>query len=109
MHEISQEIIARRRRLKVRVLTDNDKYWDKGSDIEKLIEVGIETKADRKESHMHHKFAIFDRKRLLTGSYNWTRSAATSNQENLLVTADQQVVKKYLAEFERLWKKMEKL
>ncbi|MCB0845448.1 MAG: DUF1669 domain-containing protein, partial [Bacteroidetes bacterium] len=90
-------------------LTDNDKYWDKGSDIEKFTKAGIEVKVDRTESHMHHKFAIYDRKYVLTGSYNWTRSAATSNQENILVTSDQEVVKKYMSEFDRLWRNMELL
>ncbi|MCB0837357.1 MAG: DUF1669 domain-containing protein [Bacteroidetes bacterium] len=107
--EISQEILGRKRRVKIRVLTDNDKYWDKGSDIEKFTKAGIEVKVDRTESHMHHKFAIYDRKYVLTGSYNWTRSAATSNQENILVTSDQEVVKKYMSEFDRLWRNMELL
>ena len=26
-------------------------------------------------AHLHHKFAVFDRARLLTGSFNWTRAA----------------------------------
>ena len=107
--DITKEILSRRKRLKIRIITDNDKYWDKGSDIAELIEAGVEVKADTKASHMHHKFAIYDRKYLLTGSYNWTRSAARANQENILVTRDQEVVKKYEAEFDRLWRKMEKL
>ena len=37
---------------------------------------------------MHHKFALFDGRRLMTGSFNWTRSASEQNEENLIVTAD---------------------
>jgi|TARA_B110000261_G_scaffold61435_1_gene72249 phosphatidylserine/phosphatidylglycerophosphate/cardiolipin synthase-like enzyme len=40
---------------------------------------------------------------LLTGSYNWTKSAADRNQENILVTEDPKMVKSYLSEFEKLW------
>lgn len=40
---------------------------------------------------------------LATGSYNWTRSAASSNQENLIVTSHPPLVRDFAAEFERLW------
>ena len=52
---------------------------------------------------MHHKFAVFDRKVLLTGSYNWTRSAASENQENLIVTEAPGLVRSFAAEFDKLW------
>ena len=52
---------------------------------------------------MHHKFAVFDRRILLTGSYNWTRSAAGHNEENLLVTDEAKLVGPYLQRFEKLW------
>ena len=45
----------------------------------RLIErAGIPVAFDASEHHMHHKFAIFDGRTLLSGSYNWTRSAAIS-------------------------------
>jgi phosphatidylserine/phosphatidylglycerophosphate/cardiolipin synthase-like enzyme len=40
----------------------------------------------RSMASKHHKFAIFDGKTLLNGSYDWTRSAFTKNEENVLVT-----------------------
>ena len=52
---------------------------------------------------MHHKFCVVDKSVLLTGSYNWTKSAADRNQENLLVTEDPKMVKAYISEFENLW------
>jgi len=52
---------------------------------------------------MHHKFCIIDKTILITGSYNWTRSAAERNQENILVTTEEEVTKSYLREFEKLW------
>jgi phosphatidylserine/phosphatidylglycerophosphate/cardiolipin synthase-like enzyme len=53
---------------------------------------------------MHHKFAIFDQRLLVTGSYNWTRSAAERNRENLAVTDDRRLVAAFREEFERLWR-----
>jgi phosphatidylserine/phosphatidylglycerophosphate/cardiolipin synthase-like enzyme len=103
-NRITREIeAAHRRRVKVRVVTDNDKALDRGSDAEQLARSGIEVRVDRTDHHMHHKFAIFDETRLLTGSYNWTRSAAQYNEENLLVTDNKSLLVDYRKEFERLW------
>ena len=54
---------------------------DLGSDIERHVKAGIAVKVDRTEHHMHHKFAVVDGKSVVTGSYNWTKSAAEFNQE----------------------------
>ncbi len=94
---------ARRRGVVIRVISDNDKSMDEGSDIEPLRRAGVEVRVDQTEAHMHHKFAIFDGARLLNGSYNWTRSAANYNQENVVVTGDRALVDAFGAEFERLW------
>ena len=88
---ITNEIIAAKKRgVSVTIITDNDKLNDKGSDIRWLADEGV-------------RIRIVDREILLTGSYNWTKSAADRNQENLLVTEDPKMVKAYLKEFEKLW------
>jgi cardiolipin hydrolase len=89
--------------VKIRIITDNDKSFDKGSDVHELANAGIAVKIDNSDNHMHHKFAVFDKKVLLTGSYNWTRSASEYNQENVLITSYLQVVEQYNAAFEKLW------
>ncbi len=101
---ISEEIIAAMKKgVAVTIITDNDKINDKGSDIRWLSDEGIRIRIDEASSHMHHKFCIVDKKTLLTGSYNWTKSAADRNQENLLVTEDPKMVKAYLNEYQKLW------
>ena len=103
-NDITDAIItAHKRGVSVKVITDNDKLNDRGSDIRKIADAGIVVKIDQKDSHMHHKFCVIDKKVLLTGSYNWTRSAAERNQENLLVTEEDKMVRSYLHEFENLW------
>jgi phosphatidylserine/phosphatidylglycerophosphate/cardiolipin synthase-like enzyme len=94
---------AHHRGVKIRVLTDNDKALDPGSDIDRFHEAGIPIRVDRTEFHMHHKFAIFDTSILITGSYNWTRGAADQNQENFIVTPDPHLITCFQGEFERLW------
>ncbi|MFB9864585.1 phospholipase D-like domain-containing protein [Rufibacter immobilis] len=104
---ITAEILAAHRRgVNIQLLTDNEKLFDKGSDIKQLAHAGIPVKIDNTANHMHHKFAIIDQKYVLTGSYNWTRSAALYNHENVLVTADSKVVAGYCKEFNRLWQEM---
>ncbi|OUJ76336.1 hypothetical protein BXP70_01570 [Hymenobacter crusticola] len=100
-------LAAHRRGTVIRLLTDNDKLHDQGSDIKPLQAAGLSVRIDRTPNHMHHKFAIADERVALTGSYNWTRSAALSNLENLLITDDAAVVQRYSQEFERLWQDMQ--
>lgn len=96
-------VAAHQRRVAVRIITDNDKQHDFGSDVERLRGAGIALKVDATEHHMHHKFALLDGVTLLNGSYNWTRSAATFNEENLIVTSDATLVEKFAAQFEAMW------
>ncbi len=101
---IAEEVLAARRRgVKIRILTDNDKEFDGGSDIGRLRDAGIPVAVDRSPAHMHHKFAIFDGKRLLNGSYNWTRSACNLNEENLVLSNDPTLLKRFSTQFEKLW------
>jgi phosphatidylserine/phosphatidylglycerophosphate/cardiolipin synthase-like enzyme len=96
-------ISAKSRGLDVRIIADDEKENDPGSDIQRFRDAGIPVRIDRNPSHMHHKFALFDGSLLLTGSYNWTRSAAKENRENFLITSDARLIGAYAAAFERLW------
>ena len=95
---------AHKRRVQIRVISDDEKAMDKGSDIGHLERLGIPVRVDRSEHHMHHKFAIFDKSKLLTGSYNWTRSAAMHNEENFLITSDGDLLKDFTRMFDKLWR-----
>ena len=98
-------IEAHQRGVAVRIISDNEKAFDPGSDITRLEEAGVNVRVDRSPYHMHHKFAIFDRELLLTGSYNWTRSAAEYNQENFVLTDERRLLGPFQDVFERLWEK----
>ncbi len=98
---------AFQRGIDIRIITDNDKTGDLGSDVDDLISKGLNVRMDRSSNHMHHKFAVFDRSILLNGSFNWTRSASRYNQENIVVSGEADVVGDFLGEFEALWDKFE--
>ncbi|MET4105762.1 phospholipase D-like domain-containing protein [Hymenobacter sp. UYP22] len=99
-------LIAHRRGVRVRLLTDDEKLHDRGSDVRQLRDAGISVRTDRSANHMHHKFALADNRAVLTGSYNWTRSAAEFNLENFLISTDSFIVEQYAAEFSRLWEQL---
>jgi cardiolipin hydrolase len=101
---ISKAIIAAHDRgVLVRIMTDDDKMNDVGSDVNEFIENGIPVKTDDGPSHMHHKFAIFDKNTLLNGSFNWTRSASRYNYENVIVDSTPHLVSTYSNTFDSLW------
>lgn len=96
-----------RRGVEVRVITDSEKRFDGGSDVEWLLRANLPLRVDDSEYHMHHKFAVFDRKILVNGSFNWTLSASRHNEENILVTDNPALVGSYLQLFETLWARYE--
>lgn len=93
---------AHERGVPVRVLTDGDKAEDVGADVLRLRAAGVPVRFERSEVHMHHKFMLAD-ELVVTGSYNWTRSASRANFENVVVLGDAGLVARFAAEFERLW------
>ena len=94
---------AHGRGVAVRIIADDVKCDDRGSDLARLSKAGVSVATDSEESHMHHKFALFDDSLVLTGSYNWTRSAAAENQENIVISGDQRLLGAFREEGDRLW------
>ncbi len=80
------------RSVKVNVITDDRKIFDRGSEIQDMRNRGIEIKIDHSQYHMHNKFGIIDDRIVFTGSFNWTYTAQKHNQENLLVTSNHSIV-----------------
>jgi len=68
---------------------------------------GAKLNAREKETGlMHQKFAVIDRKIVFTGSYNWTHSADSLNDENLLLFRDAgPLAEEYRKIFLRLWER----
>lgn len=74
-----------------------------GAEYDKLVDAGIDVVRDGNCYILHHKVIIIDDRLVLTGSYNFTGSAETSNDENLVFIEDPAVVAAYVAEFDRLY------
>ena len=76
------------RDVSIRVLTDRTQAGQKSSKIADLEDFGIDVIRHKKYRIQHDKFAIFDQKKIVTGSYNWTNSAS---------------IQKYQKRFNDLW------
>ena len=65
---------------------------------------GIPTRLDGAHAIHHHKFMVVDGKSVLTGSFNFTSSAAQKNAENAIVIwNDKDLAARYAAEFDLHW------
>jgi len=106
-HDVIADAVLKvhRRGVTVRIITDDDKSVDEGSDIGRLREAGIAVRMDDSPAHMHHKFAVLDGKVLITGSFNWTVGAQKANDENVLITNQGKLVKQYADHFEVIWER----
>jgi phosphatidylserine/phosphatidylglycerophosphate/cardiolipin synthase-like enzyme len=102
--ELAQALVrAFERGVQVQVLLDEDQRTAKYSKSRYLADKGIEVRYYEGSGYFHHKFAVFDSAVVATGSYNWTASAQSRNEENLIVIQDREVAQIYLEEWQRLW------
>ncbi|MEB3172680.1 MAG: phosphatidylserine/phosphatidylglycerophosphate/cardiolipin synthase family protein [Cyanobacteriota bacterium] len=53
---------------------------------------------------LHHKVAVIDNRTVITGSFNWSPSAAHQNDETLLVIDSPQLAAHFSAEMDHLWR-----
>ncbi|MBO5997871.1 MAG: phospholipase D family protein [Alphaproteobacteria bacterium] len=93
---------AHKKGVKIRVLTDRIQAGQKNSKVAELEEAGIPVIRHKKHKIQHDKFAIFDSKKAVTGSYNWTNAASKKNSENCLFFTDRSI-EDYIQRFEYLW------
>ena len=76
----------------------------KGAEMGRLTKAGIPVLKDGNKYVMHHKVFIIDGIWTITGSYNFTGSAATSNDENILIIKSPAVAAKFEGEYIRIKK-----
>ena len=61
-------------------------------------------RVDGNPSLMHHKVFIIDNATVITGSFNPTQNGNAHNDENIMIIHDAELAKKYVNEFEMLWR-----
>ena len=73
-----------------------------GSDVQRLLDAGVDLRLDGSPRNMHHKVIIIDGEIVLFGSYNFSGSAEERNDENLLVVHNSELAAKFEVEFQRV-------
>ena len=63
----------------------------------------VPVEVDGNKYTMHHKIIVIDENTVITGSFNFTKSADQENDDNLLVIHNPDLAKLYLQEFDRIW------
>lgn len=95
-------VLAKERGVDVRVLFEEQQITQY-SQYQYLDTQGVSVKIDSNPYLMHHKVLIIDNRFVLVGSFNWSTSGETKNNENLILIKSQLLVTKFNEEFNRLW------
>lgn len=73
--------------------------------IRKMRAAGIKVtriRMEKKGTHMHHKFIVVDEEIVVTGSYNYTTSATTENNENAIRVESRDAADAYIEAYESI-------
>ena len=103
LDEISDAILERAQAgVVVQGVFDEGQAKNQGSDVERLAQAGLDIWLDGSPGLMHHKVIVIDGELLITGSYNFSRSAEERNDENMLFLSSPELADQYRLEFERV-------
>ena len=101
--DIAKAMIDRHRAgVRVRGVMESRNVQGTGSDFEALVKAKVDVLADGNPYMMHHKVIVIDEAIVVTGSYNFSKSAAENNDENVIIIHNPAVAAQYVAEFERV-------
>lgn len=85
------------------VMEDEQVRSNIGTEYDLFKQAGLKVFVDGNEGQMHHKTLIIDERIVITGSYNFSRSAETRNDENLIVIYNPEIADFYMEEFTRMY------
>jgi len=100
---------ARSRNIEIKILGDDDSCNAReNDDLVKLVSEGAKVKYMQTSCELfqlsHNKFGIFDRKKVINGSGNWSKAGLTKNYENFIAFSDNSDVKVFNTFFENAWR-----
>lgn len=70
---------------------------------------GAAIRQDGNRYILHHKVIIIDENTVITGSFNFSRSAAERNDENIVIVRNAVIAGLYLEEWQRIWDSAQEL
>lgn len=81
-------------------ILDKSQRREKYSAADFTAHMGIPTYIDSVHAIAHNKIIIIDREVIITGSFNFTRSAEEKNAENLLIIKSKELANSYIENWE---------
>ena len=101
--DIGQTVIDRAKAgVKVRGVFEASGSETKFSEYGGMKDAGLDVLQDGNPYSMHHKVFIVDGQMVIFGSFNFSQSADTENDENLLIVDEPALAQAFTAEFERV-------
>ena len=101
---IAQALVrAHQRGVVVRVLLDAKSSSSNRYVMDVLTQANVPLRLDGKHAIAHNKVMVIDESVVITGSFNFTNSAATRNAENFLVLKSQELAHRYKSEWQVHW------
>ena len=76
---------------------------NQGTEYDPFKQAGLDVRMDGNAGQMHHKVFIIDEKIVVFGSYNFSQSAETRNDENILIIYNAAIAQQFMKEFQRVW------
>lgn len=103
-HGMAQALVrAHQRGVRVRVLLDQKSNSLNRYVMAMLTDADMAVRQDGKHAIAHNKVMVIDRAIVITGSFNFTNSAATRNAENLLVLKSVDLAETYRLQWQNHW------
>ncbi|OGU60972.1 MAG: hypothetical protein A2X64_02915 [Ignavibacteria bacterium GWF2_33_9] len=88
---------AHKRGVQVQVVLDKSQRTERFSSADFVAHAGIKVYVGSKHKIAHNKIMIIDFDIVITGSFNFTKSAEESNAENVLIIKSTDLAKQYIA------------
>ena len=85
------------------VFDEGQAHSNRGSEYPRLRSAGLDVRLDGSSGLLHHKVIVLDGQTVVTGSYNFSRSAEERNDEALLILHLPEIAAAYQEECVRLW------
>jgi phosphatidylserine/phosphatidylglycerophosphate/cardiolipin synthase-like enzyme len=85
------------------VMDEEQVASNQGTEFDPFRQAGLDVYIDGNPGQMHHKIMIVDESIVIVGSYNFTNSAESRNDENLMVIYNDQIAAFFIEEFRRVY------
>jgi hypothetical protein len=100
---------AKRRGVDVGLIQDEKSAQNNRETLPILLAAGIEVRSDGKHAIQHNKVMLIDDDIVITGSYNFTKSAESRNAENIMIVRSSYAAKRYADNWKSHWEHSEKV